>query len=385
LRPDDFQSASDLAKLPYLTRDIIREQGVRLRADNYSDSICQFRRSGGTTGEPIRVAADIRARAFEVAAYLRGFEWMKYQLGRPTVSLFGGSLGFDSNPNLKVRLREWLLNRRFLPAFELTRENVGDYVATIRQAKGGVLVGYASAALNLAEYMSALGLRGSPLQSVICTAEQMPDEWRSRISEVLEAPVFCYYGCGEVNSIAYECCGEEGYIVSQEHVILEIGCDDPANFQDQGRGEACITTLFNYAMPLIRYLNGDVFELKQPRNGRAHLRIAKLEGRIMDQLFRTDGQRISSVLPTHMVFRSGVPIWKYQVVQTELDRLVFHYMLRDGESLSCEMQHTLVGVLRRYLGDELQVLFMEGEFETTRSGKHRFVINRVLERTEVRG
>ena len=116
----------------------------------------------------------------------------------------------------------------------------------------------------------------------------------------------------------------------------------PANFQDQGRGEACITTLFNYAMPLIRYLNGDVFELQQPRNGRAHLRIAKLEGRVMDQLFRTDGQRISSVLPTHLVFRSGAPIWKYQVVQTELDRIVFHYMLRDGESLSHEMQHTLV-------------------------------------------
>jgi phenylacetate-CoA ligase len=385
LRPDDFQSASDLAKLPYLTRDIIRDQGARLRADNYPDRICQFRRSGGTTGEPIRVAADIRARAFEVAAYLRGFEWMKYQLGQPTVSLFGGSLGFDTNPNLKARLRERLLNTRFLPAFELTRENVQDYVAALRQAKGGILVGYASAMLNLAEYMSTLGLRGSPLESVICTAEQMPDEWRSRISEVLEAPVFCYYGCGEINSIGYECCGEEGYLVSQEHVILEIGGDDPANFHDQGHGEACITTLFNYAMPLIRYLNGDIFELKYPRYGRAHLRIATLEGRVMDQLLRTDGQQISSVLPTHLVFRSGAPIWKYQVVQTEPDKIVFHYMLRDGESLSCEMQHTLVGVLRRYLGDELQVRFMEGGFETSRSGKHRFVINRVLERTEVRG
>ena len=206
LRPDDFQSASDLAKLPYLTRDIIRDQGARLRADNYPDRVCQFRRSGGTTGEPIQVAADVRARAFEVAAYLRGFEWMKYRLGRPAVPLFGGSLGLDANPNLKVKLREWLLNSRFLPAFELTQENVADYVATIRQAKGGVLVGYASAALNLAEYMSALGLRGSPLESVICTAEQMPDEWRIRISEVLEAPVFCYYGCGEVNGIAHECC-----------------------------------------------------------------------------------------------------------------------------------------------------------------------------------
>ena len=385
LRPDDFQVARDLVKLPYLTRDIIRDQGARLRADNYPDRVCQFRRSGGTTGEPIRVAADVRARAFEVAGYLRGFEWMKYRLGQPTVYLFGGSLGLDANPNLKVRLREWLLNTWFLPAFDLTRENVKDYVATIRQAKGGVLVGYASALLNLAEYMSTLGLRGSPLESVICTAEQMPEEWRIRISEVLEVPVFCYYGCGEVNSIAYECSGEEGYIVSQEHVILEIGGHNSANFQDQGCGEACITTLFNYAMPLIRYLNGDVFELKYPRNGRAHLRIAKLEGRVMDQLFRTDGQRISSVLPTHLVFRSGVPVWKYQVVQTELDKIIFHYMLRNGEFLSREMQNTLVGVFRRYLGDELQVLFVEGEFEIPRSGKHRFVINRVPERTEVRG
>jgi phenylacetate-CoA ligase len=384
LRPGDFQSASDLAKLPYLTRDIIRDQGVRLRADNYPDRICQFRRSGGTTGEPIRAAVDVRARAFEVGAFLRGFEWMKYQLGRPTVSLFGGSLGFDSNPSLKVRLREWLLNTRFLPAFELTRDNVQHYVAAIRQAKGGVLVGYASAALNLAECMATLGLRGSSLASVICTAEHMPDAWRRRISEVLEAPAFCYYGCGEVNSLAFECCGDEGYIVAQEHVILEIGGDDPTNFQDQGHGEVCITTLFNYAMPLIRYLNGDIFELKYPRYGRAHLRIATLEGRVMDQLLRTDGQRISSVLPTHLVFRSGVPIWKYQVVQTELDKIIFHYMLRDGESLSCEMQHTLAGVLRKYLGDELQVQFIEGGFETSRSRKHRFVINRVLERTEVR-
>jgi hypothetical protein len=85
------------------------------------------------------------------------------------------------------------------------------------------------------------------------------------------------------------------------------------------------------------------------------------------------------------VFRSGAPIWKYQVVQTELDKIVFHYMLREGESLSGQMQDTLVGVLRRYLGTALQVRFMEGGFETSRSGKHRFVINRVLERTEVRG
>jgi phenylacetate-CoA ligase len=377
LHPDEFQSVSDLSKLPYLTRDIIRAQAARLRADNYPDSVCQFRRSGGTTGEPIKVAVDVRARAFEVAAYLRGFEWMRHRLGQPMVRLFGGSLGLSTDTNLKTRLREWLLNSRFLPAFELTPENVGDYVATIYQAKGGVLVGYPSAVLNLSEYMSRHGLKGSPLESVICTAEFMPEEWRSRISEVLDVPVYCYYGCGEVNGIAHECHGEEGYIVSQEHVILEVCGDNPAKFLDQGGGEACITTLFNYAMPLIRYLNGDILELKYPRHGRAHLRIVKLEGRVMDQLVATDGHRVSSVLPTHLVFKSGVPVWKYQVVQTERNNIIFHYLLRDDGSLPSDMQKTLEGVLRRYLGEDLQVQFVVGEFETTKAGKHRFVINRV--------
>src|SRR5207245_9764600 len=102
------------------------------------------------------------------------------------------------------------------------------------------------------------------------------------------------------------------------------------------------------------------------------------------QLLRTDGQRISSVLPTHLVFRSGAPIWKYQIVQTELDTIVFHYMLRDGESLPGAMQHTLAGVLRRYLGDDIQVRLMEGVFETSRFRKYRLLIIRILDSTSVR-
>jgi phenylacetate-CoA ligase len=381
LHPDDFQCPSDLAKLPYLNRDIIRSQAARLRADNYPEAGCQRRRSGGTTGEPISIALDVRARGFEVAAYLRGLEWMKYELGSPFVSLFGGSLGLGER-TLKAKIREWLLNIRFLPAFELTPENVQAYVATINQAKGGVLVAYASAALNLAEYMSRHNLRGSPLKSVICTAEYMPEEWRNRITEVLDVPVFCYYGCGEVNSLGYECAGEEGYLVPQEHVILEVAGNDPTKFVDEGRGEVCVTTLYNYAMPLVRYLNGDILELKHATTGRAHSRIVKLEGRVMDQLFATDGHRVSSVLPTHLVFMSGVPVWKYQVVQTEPDTIFFHYLLRDGERLSKNWQDRLVSVFQRYLGDDLRVEFVRGEFETTRAGKHRFVINRAPGRRE---
>lgn len=378
VRPDDFRAISDLAKLPYLTREIIREQGARLRADNYPDNICQFRRSGGTTGEPIKVAVDDRGRAFEVAAYLRGFEWMNYQFGSPMVRLFGGSLGLKSKPNVKDKIRERLFNYRFLPAFELTPENVSVYFETIRQARGGVLVGYASAMMNLVEYMSQNGLQGSPLKSVICTAEYLPDEWRKRISQALDAPVFCYYGCGEVNSIAYECSGVDGYIVSEECVVLEVAVyEDSTKFQDQGRGEACVTTLFNYAMPLIRYLNGDVLELDRLPSERGRLRIAKLEGRVADRLVATDGHMVSGALPPHLVFKSGVPVWKYQVVQVERDKIVFHYLMSDGIALTPLMGDTLATVLRRYLGEDMKISFVLGNFEVPPSGKHRFVINRI--------
>jgi phenylacetate-CoA ligase len=376
LTPQDFRSVSDVAKLPYLTREIIREQGSRLRADNYPDEVCQFRRSGGTTGEPIKVAVDACARGFEVATYLRGFEWMKYRLGSPMVRLFGGSLGLRAKPNMRNKMREWLLNNRFLSAFELTPENVRFYFDTLSQAKGGVLVGYASAVMNLVEYMSRHGLQGSPLESVICTADHMPEEWRRRISEVLGVPVFCYYGCNEVTGIAHECSGVDGYRVSEEHVVLEVTSEDQTKFQDQGLGRACITALFNYAMPMIRYVNGDVLELERSHNGSGHLRIAKLEGRVADQLTATDGHMVSGALPPHLVFKSGVPVWKYQVVQVERDNIVFHYLMSDGNVLTPMMRDTLSTVLRRYLGEDMKISFVLGDFEVPPSGKHRFVINR---------
>ena len=313
-----------------------------------------------------------------MAAYLRGLGWMKCQPGNPAVRLFGGTLGLGASRTWKEKLRSWLMNDRFLPAFELTAENARQYYAVILKAKAGALIGYASAILNMVEHMSAQGLRGSPLSSVIYTAEHMPHELRSRISDAFQSPVFAYYGSGEINSIAYECEGEAGYLVVQEQIILEATDNAPARFQEDGRGEACVTTLFNYAMPMIRYLIGDVLELGPAPSGRAHQRIVCLEGRIMDQLSATDGHAVSSVLPTHFVMRSGLPVWKYQVVQTAHDEMAFHYVTPDERALSREAEEVVTGAFRKFLGSDLRVRFVYGEFETTVAGKHRFVINRTL-------
>jgi len=379
LRPEDFRTVDDLGRLPRLTRDLIREHRERLRATGYPDVRCQFRRSGGTTGEPIEVAVDRRARGWEVAAYLRGFEWMRYRYGRPMVRLFGGSLGIPSSRGPRTRLREWLMRNWFLPAFELGPDNVDQYVSVIRRACGGVLVGYASAVRNLAQYVSDRGLDvGDGLASVICTAEYMPQAWRDEIALALRAPVFCYYGCGEIHSIAYECDGVADYLVAQEHVVLEVqGDDNGEGFCDRGRGEAVITALFNYAMPLIRYSNGDAIEVGYRDTGPQFQRILHLEGRVVDQLVAADGHRVSGALIPHMVLRSRIPAWKYQVVQTRPREIHFHYLCDGKEGLTDATKAELESVFRHHLGDDLCVTFVIGEFEATPSGKHRFVINRM--------
>jgi len=82
-----------------------------------------------------------------------------------------------------------------------------------------------------------------------------------------------------------------------------------------------------------------------------------------------------------MIYKSGFPAWKYQVIQTEYNKVIFHYLLcDDGVELSHEMRDCLRSLLWKYLGDNVKIQFVVGDFEVSKSGKHRFVINRILTR-----
>lgn len=378
LTPEDFRTVEDLRKLPYLTKDLIRQHARELRATNFPDAVCQVRRSGGTTGEPIAVAVNTRARAYEVACYMRGFEWMGYRRGWPLVRLFGGSLGLPKQRTLRTRIREWLLNNYFLPAFELDPDNVEEYVQAIRGARRGSLVGYSSAVYNLAAFMARRGLTVDNLSSIICTADPLPDEWRSRIQEVFSAPVYLYYGCGEIYSLGYQHPDYDGtYLVPQEHAVLEAATGHAGEFHEHGTGQTGITSLYNYSMPLIRYLNGDRYTLEGPSGVFPYQRITTLHGRTMELLVATDGHPVSGALAAHLVYMSGAPVWKWQAIQVEKDRIEFHYLVEHDGGLTDAMQKTLLEVFRKHLGADMRVDLVAGAFHVPASQKHLPVINRV--------
>lgn len=377
IRPDQIQTLEDIKKLPILTKEDIRSAGSLLGSINLDKMKYIITRSGGTTGEPIASYINKKAQALGTYAYLRGLEWMGWKPGVPMITLFGGSLHRPNARSLRTRIREYALGTVFLPAFELTKENTPEYLSIIKKNSPCVIKGYASAIYNLALYAQELNVKNIPIKSVFCTAEYLPDQWATLISEVFECPVKGYYGCGEINSLGFQVEQAGPYIVPDEHVIIES-----VDIAEQGivtKNTLLVTALFNYAQPLIRYKLGDIGNIWAP--GTRHptrSTITNLVGRTSDMFMRKDGTTISPSLAPHIIAKTKLPVIKYQFIQTGLNTIQFLYDTVDYD-LSTQEKMEVSAILRSHLSEDVDVSFIRTQdFVLSNSGKFRIVISHLI-------
>lgn len=374
ISPESVHSLEDVERFPILTKDIVRSVGKDLRARNIPDNLCMPRRSGGTTGEPIVSYVDRRAQALETYAARRGQRWMGWRPGMRIVQLFGGSLGLPAKITLRDSARDYAMGSLFLPAFELNRYNVKDYIKAIDEADNCILNGYASALYNLALYSSELSLRPHSVQCVFSTAEVMPEEWEKLISQVFSCPVKCYYGCGEINSLGFQVKTGGPYWVPDEHVHIESVVPNQIGLSSEKEQVLLATALYNYAQPLIRYQNGDVGVVTQAGidHPTRHC-ISNLSGRTADMFIRKDGSRVSSSLGPHIIFRTQLPIKKYQFIQRAVDLIEFRY--EANEEIPDQKLQEVAEILRDRINPDLQVEYkLTNEFLLSKAGKFRIVI-----------
>ncbi len=165
-----------------------------------------------------------------------------------------------------------------------------------------------------------------PIQSiryVELTGEQLSQKHREKIEEILHAPTRNEYGAKEFNGIAYECkCGKLHCLSS--NVLVEV-IKDGRKARYGEKGEICVTTLNNYAMPLIRYMLGDIGTLYDGREckcGDCNPIIVIDAGRSNDVILREDGSYIECVVLYYMIEfinnRCDNIISQFQVIQKSL-------------------------------------------------------------------
>lgn len=376
LGPEPLARVSDLARYPTIDKRLIADNFDEMRARPAPGRVLT-KATGGTTGEPFRFEYSEESYARRTAVMWRGYRWGGADLGRRTAYLWGSGRPEGGTP-VKERVYHRLFNRLMLDCFALTEGDVARYLDAIDAFGAAVVVGYVSPLVVVAEHMLARGRRLSRVRAVLTGAETLRDDQRRLIREAFGVPVFNTYGCREVMLIASECDRHHGLHVAADHVLVETldAGGEPVEGQP---GQVALTDLHNYAMPLVRYRNGDV-ATSAPGScpcGRGLPRLARVEGRDLDLIRTPDGRIVPGEFFPHLL-KDFDCVREFQVEQLALDEVAIRLVCAPG--LAGEDRRRLIEHVRRRIGDEVRVRLLEVEaIPRTASGKRRVTISRLRE------
>lgn len=371
--PGDFRDLSDLKRLPILTKDEIRRQLAGRPSAGYGPKEILPKRTGGSTGVPLRIGVDLPAVSVKKAATERHDGWAHRRPGDRLAAVWGDTGG--ARP-WRERLRNALTGRAFyLDTLHFTPAAIDAFVGRIRRYRPPVLMGHAHSVFRLAEHLREHGIDDLGFRSIITTAMVLTETERRAIEAVFRAPVFNRYGCEELSIIASECDAHRGL-----HIFAEGLCVELDGKRDDEPRPLIITDLLNRATPLIRYEVGDL-GIAEPGTcpcGRALPRLREVSGRTADFLFTPDRVPVFgiSILDTFVIHIPGIK--QCQIVQDRYDHLDF-YIVRDA-AFSDESLARLGRNVGEIFGDRMRydVHTVEAVAQTER-GKYRFSICRIEE------
>jgi phenylacetate-CoA ligase len=181
------------------------------------------------------------------------------------------------------------------------------------------LLCYPSTLVELASRSLVRGLRMPWLREVTTISEVLPADARELCRQAWGVPVTDIYSSQEVGQIALQCPECTHYHVQSEAVLVEVLNDtgQPCGAGELGR--VVVTTLHNYAMPLVRYEIGDYAEPgSRCTCGRGLPVLQRVAGRARNLLVLADGRRYWPRLGSRM-FVEVAPVLQAQYIQKDFD------------------------------------------------------------------
>ena len=368
LKPNDIKNTDDLAKLPILTKEEIREnfKNGKIIAKNIPEKELILTGSSGSTGEPLQYYITKDAESFSKACNIRGWYWMGYRLGERYVKL-------SQNPRKGIkRIQDKVNNCYYLFAQQLTNENFKVITEAIIKAKPLFIRGYPDPMLFLAKYIRDNNVILPPITAINTTGNILFPETKALIEKVFHAPVFDSYSC-EGGANAFECDTHNCYHLSMEYAVTEIISE--SHESDLGeRGRVITTDLHNYAVPFIRYDSQDyvVKSSKQCTCGRKLLTIDKIEGRDSDILITPKGKYL--IVHNFTGYFEWIDsVEQFQIRQDKIDE--FNILLKVNEKYTKEEENKIYKYWKDYINEDVKIeINVVKDIPLTKSGKRRFLI-----------
>jgi len=382
LKPQHIQTPGDLAKLPELTKALMRGNFAHLLARGLRRNELLRRSTGGSTGEPLdfyRTKSDFFG--WGSAAELRAYGWAGYELGEKCAVVWERYPYASAKDRVLRPLRHRLQRIVGINAVGMSPETLPSYARSLERLQGGFIRGYPTAIYTLARFVESQGNLTVRPRAIITSGEDLYDFQRGLFSKVFGCQTFSHYGSNEAHAIASECPEHSGYHISAENVIVEIVDDEGRPVPVGKEGRILVTNLHSLAMPFLRYDTGDAGILSSNvcPCGRGLPMLATMNGRTADVIVTASGKSIPGVALAWN-FLASLGIEQFQIVQDSYDKVTVRLVL-DRESRQESIQGRVDTVLSEFgsiLGAEFHIAVdVVDEIDPSPSGKRRFVISNV--------
>ncbi len=343
VKPADVKSLSDLQKLPFTTKQNMRDSYPYALFAAPMEEIVRIHASSGTTGKPtvvgytqkdIQTWAELMARSFVTAGVHKGdIIHNAYGYG-----LFTGGLG-----------AHYGAERLGASVIPISGGNTRRQIMIMQDFGSTVLTCTPSYSLFMAEEakLEDVDFRKLKLRVGIFGAEPWSEAMRSEIESKLNLAAIDIYGLSEIMGpgVAIECIEAKcGLHIWEDHFIPEIIDPETGERVAEGeKGELVITTITKQGIPLIRYRTRDITSISYEHCvcGRTHARIARMSGRSDD-----------------MLIIRGVNVFPSQIesILVGIEGVEPHYLLIVDRKDNLDTLEVQVEVDERLFSDEVKVL-----------------------------
>lgn len=382
LEPGDIRGVEDLHKLPFTTKDDLRDTYPFGLLATPQSEIVRVHASSGTTGKAtvvyytrrdIEVWSECVTRALVMAGVGRSdIIQVAYGYG-----LFTGGLGLHYGAEN--------LGATVVP---MSTGNTKKLVDLMIDLGATAIACTPSYLLHIAETVEEAGLIGKlRLKAAACGAEPWTDNMRRQIEDKLHINAHDIYGLSEIcgPGVAMDCVHHAGLHIFEDHFLPEIltpGSLTRAN--DGDTGELVITTITKEGLPLIRYRTKDLTSMTRERCecGRTLARISRFTGRTDDMLiirgvnvFPSQVEAalltIGETSPHYLMVVDRVNNLDTLTVMVEVEDSLFSDEIQGLERLTAKVSE----VIKQVLGLAVHVKLVEPKTIERSQGKAKRVID----------
>ena len=381
--PEDIETLKDIEKLPYITKDDLRESyPFGLFAVDMKE-IKELHSSSGTTGKPVvsgYTEKDLDTWAETIA---RGLTMMG--IGEEDIlqnthgyGMFTGGFG--------VHYGSHKVGAAIIP---ISTGQTRRQIEIMQDFNTTGLIFTPSYGIHLAEVAIEDGINPKDLniKSIGFGAEMWTEEIRQRVEELYGAKAYNIYGLTELMGpgVGVECEAQKGLHVSEDIYYPEI--IDPNTLEVLGsnqKGELVLTNLEREGMPIIRFRTKDLTKITYEKCecGRTHGRISRITGR-SDDMIKVKGVAIFPSQIEKALLKAGDVEPHYLIIVTRpgtLDQIeikveISQDIFFDGVKEMITIKNKIAKLVENETGIRVKVTLVEPKSLPRFEGKAKRVID----------